>query len=401
MQRVSDSQRRSRLGTRHALSARVGSVAEVVAAMTCLHATEPASVYLSTHARSSASRAEIDHALYDDRDVVKQLAMRRTLFVFPRHLLPAVWGSASERVALQLATRLAKEVEGNGLADDGPAWVTRMSEAVLEALVDGGPATTAELRERIPELSQRLEMSPGKSYGGSFPVAPRLMSTLGASGRIVRGGNAGDWRSSRPRWTSTEEWLGATPQPDDSASGYLALVERWLRTFGPGTEADLVWWLGATKGIVRRALDELGAVEVALTTGVGYLLPDDLDDVSEPEPWAALLPVLDPTVMGWKQRGFYLAEDDASHLFDRNGNAGTTAWWAGQVVGCWVQDDDGVVSVVLRHDVGTDATRALEVEADRLTTWLDGQRVGTVYPSTLMKSGRQSAVDQRAGRPTP
>ena len=76
---------------------------------------------------------------------------------------------------------------------------------------------------------------------------------------------------------------------------------------------------------------------------MGYLLPDDLDDVPEPEPWAALLPVLDPTTMGWKQREFYLAPDDVPYLFDTNGNGGTTAWWAGRIVGCWVQDDDGVV----------------------------------------------------------
>ena len=88
----------------------------------------------------------------------------------------------------------------------------------------------------------------------------------------------------------------------------------------------------------------------------------------EPEPWAALLPVLDPTTMGWKQRDFYLAADDVPHLFDSNGNAGTTAWWDGRVVGCWVQDDDGVVSVVLRRDIGAEGSGALEAEAERLTT---------------------------------
>jgi len=175
-------------------------------------------------------------------------------------------------------------------------------------------------------------MAPGKAYGGSFPIAPRLLSTLAASGQIVRGSNEGAWNLSRPRWSLTEDWLGAPVQRSDSDAGYLALVERWLRTFGPGTEADLVWWLGATKGVVRRALGGLDAVEVALSDGVGYLLPDDLDDVPEPPPWAALLPVLDCTTMGWKQRGFYLGEDDVPHLFDTNGNAGTTAWWQGRVV---------------------------------------------------------------------
>ena len=60
------------------------------------------------------------------------------------------------------------------------------------------------------------------------------------------------------------------------------------------------------------------------------------------EPWAALLPVLDPTVMGWKERDFYLGPHGPL-LFDTNGNAGTTAWWDGRIVGCWAQDPDGVV----------------------------------------------------------
>ena len=388
MREVTDAQRRARLGARHALSARAGTVAEAVEQMTCLHATEPASVYLSVCARADASRSEIDEALYAERSVVKQLAMRRTLFAFPRDLLPAVWGSASARVLGQLRTRLAKEVESNGLADDGAAWLGTMFDEVLRSLRAEGPSTTAELRERIPALAQRLELAPGKAYGGSFPIAPRLLGTLAVGGQIVRGANNGGWHVSRPLWVLTEDWLGEPVRHAEPEVGYRVLVERWLRTFGPGTEADLVWWLGATKGVVRRALGELGAVEVGLREGVGYLLPDDLDDVPEPEPWAALLPVLDPTTMGWKQRRFYLDEGDVPHLFDTNGNAGTTAWWAGRVVGCWVQDDEGVVSVVLRHDIGDQGTRALDAEASRLTEWLDGHRVGTVYTSPLMRSAR-------------
>ena len=114
------------------------------------------------------------------------------------------------------------------------------------------------------------------------------------------------------------------------------------------------------------------------------MLPDDLDQEDDVEPWAGLLPVLDPTVMGWKQRGFYLGEH-APHLFDRNGNAGTTAWWDGRIVGCWVQDDAGVVEVRLLEKLPRAAVAALESEAARLTDWLDGVRVSTVYPSSAMK----------------
>lgn len=138
-----------------------------------------------------------------------------------------------------------------------------------------------------------------------------------------------------------------------AADGYREIVRRWLHTFGPGTEADLVWWLGATKTVVRAALIELDAVAVSLDHGgTGWLLPDDLDEVPDPGPWVALLPVLDPTVMGWQRRDFYLGAY-ADQLFDGRGNAGTTAWVDGRIVGCWIQDAAGAVQVRLLEQVSS------------------------------------------------
>ena len=100
--RISDDERRRRIGVRHALAPahRLSDVAAVTRAMTVLHATEAATVHLAVAQRSEGlTPDDVDTALYDDRSVVKQLAMRRTLFVLPRDLLPAAWGSASARVA--------------------------------------------------------------------------------------------------------------------------------------------------------------------------------------------------------------------------------------------------------------------------------------------------------------
>ena len=218
------------------------------------------------------------------------------------------------------------------------------------------------------------------------PIGPRVLTQLGSRGEIVRGRNAGHWRISRPAWTLMSRWLGEVPAPMDEAEGYAELVRRWLGSFGPGTEDDIVWWLGATKSAVRRALAAVDAVPVSLDrAGTGWVLPGDDGPVEPVAPWAALLPVLDPTVMGWKDRSFFLG-DAGPQIFDRNGNAGTTAWWDGRVVGCWVQDADGRVVVVPLEDLPDEAGAALEVEAERLGAWLDGVRIGTVYPSPLMKS---------------
>jgi hypothetical protein len=386
---IPDTERRARLAQRHALAPghRAADPESATRAVTVLHSTEPATVYLSLWARvDGLTVADVDRALYEDRSLVKQLAMRRTLFVFPRDLLPAAWGSASARVAAALATRLAKEVEKGGLAVDGAAWLADAEAAVLETLREEGALTAQEIRGRVPALEGRLDLAPDKSYGVNVPVASRVLTQLGVEGAVVRGENSGHWRLSKPRWTLMSDWLDDVPPAAKADEGYAELVGRWLRSFGPGTEDDLVWWLGATKGAVRAALAAVGAVEVSLDGGdTGWVLPDDVDPVVAVHPWAALLPVLDPTVMGWKDRGFYLG-DHGPMLFDTNGNAGTTAWWDGRIVGCWVQEPDGVVVLNLLEDVGADARVALDAEAARLTAWLGGHRVSTVYPSIAMKT---------------
>lgn len=390
---ISDSQRRARLATRHALApgAQLESVEALTDALVALHTTEPPTIHLAAAARTGASVEDVERALYVDRSLVKQLAMRRTLFGFSRELLPAAWGSTSARVAVEQRRVIIRDVEKAGLVPDGGHWLDAACAAVLERLSDGSALTAKELREQVPEVEGRIDYAVGKSYGGSQPLAPRILVLLGARGQIMRAENAGHWRTSRPRWAATSHWLGSVPEPLPPAEGYAVLTRRYLAAFGPATETDIVWWFGATKGIVRQALSDIGAVSVPLEDGsVGWVLPDDLDDVDEPGEWAALLPTLDSTSMGWKQRDWYLAPEDVRYLVDSNGNIGTTAWWNGQVVGAWVQDPDGVVSVVLRGQADGSAqpgaaVEALDAAAERLTRFLDGVVITSVYKSHVMK----------------
>ena len=389
--RISDGERRRRIGARHLLSPthRLDEVRRVTEAMTVLHATEAATVHLALAQRSEGlSPDDVDTALYDDRSVVKQLAMRRTLFVFPRDLLPAAWGSASARVADSEGRRVAKMVLEAGIAVDGEAWLTAARAATLERLANG-PATVAQLRAEVPELAGSVGGTTDKPYDRPAPVAPWVLTHLGLTGAVVRGRNASHWRVNKPTWSRTEDWLGEVPQPLAEAAGYAELVRRWLATFGPGTAADIQWWLGSTKAAVSRALMDVTAQEVVLEDGTpGWVLPGDVDDTAPLEPWAALLPTLDPTVMGWKARDFFLDPAHVRQLFDSNGNAGATAWWDGRVVGCWVQDIAGVVHLSLLADVDAAGRAALDHEAARLTDRLAGTVIGNLYASPLMKQAR-------------
>lgn len=388
MRAIPVSERRARLARRHRLApaSRAADVVDAVDSVVCLHATDPATVYLSAWARVAGMTVpDLERALYVDRSLVKHLAMRRTLFVFPRAVMGVAQAGAADRVAAGERRRLARDVEKAGLYPDGEAWLAAASEQVLAALSGGREATSSELRAEIPLLEGAILYGEGKSWGGEAPVGPRVLTTLSAAGRIVRASNVGGWTISRPRWASMRSWLGEEIPRLGEAEGVAGMVERWLRAFGPGTEADLKWWLGSTVAEVRRALASLDAVEVDLDGRTGHLLPHDLEPAEPAEPWVALLPSLDPTTMGWFDREWYLGPHRAQ-LFDASGNAGPTAWVDGRVVGGWRQAGDGEVVLQLLEDVGAEAVRALELEAARLTDWLGGTRVMPRFPSPLSKA---------------
>jgi hypothetical protein len=160
-------------------------------------------------------------------------------------------------------------------------------------------------------------------------------------------------------------------------------VRAWLARFGPGTVTDLKWWTGLTMGETRTAVAAAGAVPVTLEGGgEGLVLPDDVEPVEASAPEAVLLPALDPTTMGWKERGWYLG-DHGPRLFDTNGNAGPAVWWDGRVVGGWGVRAGGEVVTRLLEDIGAEGAAAVEAAAGALTTWLDGVRVTPSFRTPL------------------
>ncbi len=379
-------ERRARLARRHLLAERTAaSLAEVAASFVGVHATDPATPYLSLWARCKGFRvADLDDALYESRTVVKHLAMRRTLWVVDTADLPAVQAAASDRVAANERRKLIADVVKAGITTDGEAWLDQASAAVLAHLDEHGHGTARELRAAIPQLAGTYDPAPGKSWGGDTPVSPRVLTVVAVRGLMVRGPNEGGWTTSRPRWAATSHWLGAPPPAIDHDVARARLVATWLRIFGPATVNDVTWWFGNTLTWAREALRDVGAVEVDMAGTPGYVLPDDLEPERACEPWCALLPGLDVTTMGWQDRGWYLG-DHGGQVFDRNGNGGPTAWCDGRVVGGWTQDADGRVVLQLLETVDAKASKALARKASELTEWLDGVRIPPRFPSPLSK----------------
>ncbi|MFC5186274.1 winged helix DNA-binding domain-containing protein [Actinomadura harenae] len=383
MRSISVAQRRARLGVRHRLAAagRTDDPLAVARSLTALHATDPASVFLQVAARSpAAGPGHVEKALYDDRVLLRLLAMRRTMFVVPNDFLPALQAAVADPLAVKQRRTYGKYIAGAGLGGDDPdGWVRDVEESTHAALLRLGAATGAQLSAAEPRLRSRVVMAPGKSYESTTGITTWILVTLGCEGRIVRGRPNGSWVSSQYVWSPVETWLpeGVPSLPVDEARAEV--VRRYLRTFGPATAVDVKWWTGWTAGEVKKALAGLDTAE----TDAGIVLADDLEPVPAPEPWAALLPALDATPMGWKERDFYLDPGHVPALFDRNGNIGPSVWWDGRIVGGWGQDADDAVVFRFLEDAGSDARSAVAAEAERMTAFLDGVRITPRFRTPL------------------
>ncbi|MGP4011003.1 winged helix DNA-binding domain-containing protein [Streptomyces sp. 4N124] len=381
---VDVAERRARVGLRHRLAgtARAATPEEIARSLVALHGTDPATVYLAVGARlGDAARTvtETERALYEDGSLVRMHGMRNTVFVFPTDLTAVVHASTGIAVAARERANLLKQMAAGGAPD--AAWLKEVEESTLAVLERRGQATAAELAQDEPRLRERFLYGAGKSYEGLHTVSTRLLRLLGQEGKVVRGRPLGSWTSSQFRWAP------APPHPElDIAGAQAALLDRWLTACGPATEADLKWWTGWKVTEVRRALGAIGAEEVRLDEGTGYVTAGDTGPVTGPAaPWAALLPALDPTAMGWQHRDWYLSPDLRPALFDRSGNVGPTVWWNGRVIGGWAQRADGEIvwRVLDGEGVGREAEAAIGAEVERLRGWVGATRITPRFRTPL------------------
>ena len=374
--RVDISERRARL-VRRQLAASTTAV-DAARAVVVLHATDPATVYLSVLARCpDLSIDDVARELYEERRLVRMLAMRRTLFVVPAELVPVVHAAASVDVAATMRRRLLKELgtlpTEPELPEDLDTWLAGVEAGVEQAIDRLGVASGAQLGTAEPRLRTALLPTSDKAHDVRRTITSQVLTLLGAQGRLVRGRPLGAWTSRQHTWEPAAAWWPDGIQPLDPVQARAQLVEHYLRRFGPATEADVAWWTGWALGTTRNAL---AAVNTTETAG-GLVLADDVEPTEEPEPVATLLPALDPTPMGWKQRSWFLPEDSRP-LYDSYGNVGPTIWWGGAVIGGWAVRKDRTVATELLVDRGAHARRAVDAAAEALSPRLDA---AVVVPS--------------------
>ncbi|HZJ04034.1 MAG TPA: winged helix DNA-binding domain-containing protein [Nocardioidaceae bacterium] len=378
-------ERRRRLAERHRLlpARRTDDVRSIAEDLVALHSSDPVTVYLSAMVRMREPSVEaVSEALYERRSLLRHHAMRRTLWVATPETTRAMHAAATRKLIGPERRRTVRMLEESGVRD-GDTWLADAQDEMLKALREHGPAAARRLGDLVPGLRQPLQLAPGKRYAATQSAHTRVLMLLAMEGAAARTRPTGSWVNGQYTWAAMDDWLPGGVDGLEERASARDLADHWLRSFGPGTTTDLQWWTGWTGAMTRRALEDCGAVEVGLDVSTGWLAATDAAVVAEPaEPWVALLPGLDPTTMGWKERGWYV-EPAVQDVFDRNGNAGPTIWADGRVVGAWAQAPDGDIRIHLFVDVGKARRTAIAERVGELRAMLGETRFTVRFPGTI------------------
>lgn len=367
-------------------SARLDDPLQVTHDLVALHGTEPVTPYLSLWARAASfQRVHLEDALYEQRSLVRVLCMRATIHLVPSTELPYFFQAYAGGPDAGYRRMLPPELlvlAGLCCEADASTRKAAFEQEVLGYLAGHGPASTAEIVQAVPALAAKYHYDVGKPSEGDFSIGSGVIRDLCAQGLLVRGRPRGTWRSNLHEYALHAAWL---PDVDLKSvvwrEAQAWLVARYVSTFGPVTASDIQWWTGFSQSDTLLALKALSAqtttIELEGQPGDCVMLQPDAEVLAStgmPEySYAALLPTLDPLIMGYQNRDRFLVPAQRNKVFDRAGNAMPTVWVDGRVVGVWRQRRDASVVTGLFEPVSSAGQAALTAEARRLEAFLHGE----------------------------
>lgn len=339
-----------------------------------LQAQEPASPFIGLWARLADFRADELRAAFADRRVVKATMMRATLHAV----------TAADYEALQPAAAIALEAFRRRDRAQGPdrAHLERLTAAA--AAFTSVPRTLGELRDHLIEHGG-LVPTPTDGNGSCAPVPDftldeivwwlrRTMTFIHAPAETE------PWSfGRRPRIVEASAWLAGMSVPDEPASS-RAIVRRYLGAFGPGSVADIAAWSRVPVTRLRpavTALDHEGALWHAHDER-GRALLDLVDSPRPPGVTPApprLLPMWDSVLLAHQDRTRIISDAGRAVVIARNGDTLPTFLVDGRVAGLWWAEAEpgGRTRIAIEpfRDVGARERRALDVEAERLATFVE------------------------------
>jgi hypothetical protein len=326
----------ARLTAQLLAGAPAGEPVSVAERLLAIQAQDLRGARLAIRARTEGlSAADVDGALARGELVVSWLN-RGTLHLVRREDYPWLHALTAPRLATGSARRLAQEGVPPAAAERGVAAVER-------ALVDEGPLTRAQLRERVAAAGVRTEEQ----------ALVHVLFAASLRGICVRGPLVGREQA----FVLARDWLGEPPAVDRHAA-LAELARRYLAGHGPADAADLARWAGLP---LRDARAGLGAIARELVERDDGTVDLARRPAPAPSPPPRLLGPYEPLLLGWVSRAPIVGGHQG--LVTSNGLFRPFALVRGRAVAGWRLGRDGGLELDAFEPVRQGDVRALGRDA--------------------------------------
>jgi winged helix DNA-binding protein len=328
----------------HALGGGAASVLEAVRRAGFIYGSAPTS-HLAVCVRTRGyAPGDLEEAVLRTRSLVRLRAMRGSVYLIPRELVPH---------ALAL-TPLPPVEHYARLAGIPPLEVEPLTERI-ERILEKKALPAAGIREG---LGKRAPTGDGLSA---------ILGRMGREARIVRAGVRGGLQGHTYEYARMADWIDLPKERLSLAEALPPLARAWLLANGPASVADLAGWAGVEQRDAAAALASIGAREVAVEGIEETLLAteevlEDLAGSPADDEEVHLVPCGDSYSMAHSDRSRYLDGARAPLVIDGMGNVTHLVLRRGRVAGIW--DVDG--RKLLYAAFEPLPRRALEAAAKRL-----------------------------------
>lgn len=316
---------------------------EVAERLLAVQGQDPRGARLAVRARTSGlSAADVDRALSEDRSLLITWLNRGTLHLVRSEDYPWLHALTTPPLQSSATRRLRQE----GLS---PAEAEKAVETIEKALIEEGPQTRLQLRERLERAN--------------LPTAGQalihLLFLTAVRGIAVRGPMVGKEHA----YVLVRDWLGEQ-EPVERETALMELARRYLAGHGPANDRDLARWAGLP---LRDARAGLAAIATELVEREDGLVDLAKRPPPEPLPPPRLLGAFDPLLLGWTSR----EEVAGPHkmLVTINGIFKPFALVDGRAVATW-RIPSGKVAIEPLEKVTKKAMAALEADAAEVERFL-------------------------------
>ncbi len=351
------------------INSKIDDIVQIASDLCGLHATGIKEQYLQIYARTNNfKKQDYEKILYSDKELGRIRCMRKTLFIHTKEMIPVAFKATFSITNREFEKYFDLDIITRKEFDE-------LSIKIIKLLKNEEKSTS--------DIKEVLEIPEGSLINVSI-----ILNLMCNRGLIIRSRPVKGWKDKRNNYVVFKEFFSEIDlNKYEENEAIIILVKKYIRSYGPVTVKDIVWWTGLTKRKIKQTLidieEEVGIEKIMISdiTHEFFILSSDIEEVKKLKPFKNplinFLPNMDPYLIGYKDRERFIKSENYYYAFDRSGNVTSTIIFNGKIIGTWdiTEKPESIVKIHLFNKTDEETKNKILSNAQKLGQFFFGKQV--------------------------